>query len=139
VCYFACNWQAFVNTWKNLSILWKEGSSWPSEQVSTKNLYHEFSLVYIICVQGLFDVLCLWVSPDFTHMHTHTLMFAGAKNHRFFMGYLIMLLVMCVFMLYGCVLFWQTVCGISLGKGFWRGKVWFYFFTMKKRVFLFIF
>lgn len=27
VCYFACNWQAFVNTWKNLSILWKEGSS----------------------------------------------------------------------------------------------------------------
>jgi hypothetical protein len=50
-------------------------------------------------------------------------MFAGAKNHRFFMGYLIMLLVMSVFMLYGCVLFWQTVCGISLGKGFWRGKV----------------
>jgi hypothetical protein len=59
MCCFACNWQAFVNTWKNLSILWKEGSSWPSEQVSRKNFYHEFSLVNIICMQGLFDVVCV--------------------------------------------------------------------------------
>jgi hypothetical protein len=53
---------------------------------------------------------------------SHLLMFAGAKNHQFFMGYLIMLLAMCIFMLYGCVLFWQTMCGTSLGKGFWRGE-----------------
>ncbi|MDR1283246.1 MAG: hypothetical protein LBK99_20855, partial [Opitutaceae bacterium] len=38
-----------------------------------------------------------------------------------FIGYLVMLLAMCIFMLYGCVLFWQTMCFTSLAKSFWRG------------------
>jgi hypothetical protein len=50
-------------------------------------------------------------------------MFAGAKNHQLFIKYLIMVLIMCIFMLYGCVLFWQTTCGVSLEEGFWAGEV----------------
>ncbi|CAG2059852.1 unnamed protein product [Timema podura] len=42
-----------------------------------------------------------------------------AKNHRYFMGYLVMLLIMCMFLLYGCMLFWLVMCDTSSSLGFW--------------------
>lgn len=42
----------------------------------------------------------------------------GEKNHRHFIGYLLMLLVMIIFMIYGAVQFWGTACDLSSSSGF---------------------
>ncbi|XP_046394667.1 palmitoyltransferase Hip14 isoform X3 [Ischnura elegans] len=49
-----------------------------------------------------FDHHCPWVGNCI-----------GAKNHVHFMNYLAMLLVMCVFVLYGCTSFWKAECNAS--------------------------
>lgn len=55
----------------------------------------------------------------------------GAKNHRFFIGYLMSLLCMCAFVLYGSVLFWNDSCGISFADGFWLGRAWAWLVTIQ--------
>ena len=45
---------------------------------------------------------------------------AGAKNHKYFIGYLCMLLVMCVLVIHGATVYWNAVCKITpISESFW--------------------
>ena len=47
---------------------------------------------------------------------------AGAGNHRHFVYYLLFLAGMCVFFLYGCGVYYQRACSVSLyDQGLWEG------------------
>lgn len=46
-----------------------------------------------------FDHHCPWINNC-----------VGSENHRFFVGYLVMLVVMCFFILFGTVVFWKKFC-----------------------------
>ncbi|XP_026271983.1 palmitoyltransferase Hip14 isoform X1 [Frankliniella occidentalis] len=47
----------------------------------------------------------------------------GEKNHRHFIGYLIMLLVMIFFMIYGASQYWQKACDIPSSSGFFGSLI----------------
>lgn len=47
----------------------------------------------------------------------------GAKNHRFFIGFLVTLCAMCVWMLYGSAVYYREVCDINVEDGLWAALV----------------
>lgn len=42
---------------------------------------------------------------------------AGSKNHKYFMGFLWMLLTMCCWMLYGGANFYVQACNVNMDEG----------------------
>ena len=47
----------------------------------------------------------------------------GAKNHKFFIGFLVMLVVMCAWMLYAGAFFYTEVCDMNAEDGLWAALV----------------
>lgn len=43
----------------------------------------------------------------------------GAKNHKFFIGFLVMLVTMCIWMLFACAVYYKEVCDIRVEDGLW--------------------
>ncbi|XP_065079483.1 palmitoyltransferase Hip14 isoform X2 [Ochlerotatus camptorhynchus] len=59
-----------------------------------------------------FDHHCPWVGNCI-----------GAKNHKYFMGFLWMLMVMCGWMLYGGANFYVQACNVNMDEGLWNAIV----------------
>jgi len=51
--------------------------------------------------------------------------FSGGKNHRSFIGYLTMLLVMCFFTIYGTIQFYKSACPVDEPGNILDGKLCF--------------
>ena len=47
----------------------------------------------------------------------------GAKNHKFFIGFLVMLIVMCLWVLYGGGIYYIDVCDIKYEDGLWAALI----------------
>lgn len=47
----------------------------------------------------------------------------GAKNHKHFIGFLMMLIVMCVWMLHGGYTYYTEVCDINYEDGLWAALI----------------
>lgn len=47
----------------------------------------------------------------------------GAKNHKFFIGFLVMLCAMCIWMLFAGAVFYRDVCEINVEDGLWAALV----------------
>lgn len=43
----------------------------------------------------------------------------GARNHKFFIGFLVMLIIMCSWMLYGGCFYYTDVCDVNYEDGLW--------------------
>lgn len=53
-----------------------------------------------------------------------SILIAGANNHKYFMGFLACLVLMCSQMLYGSAHFWEDQCRIfAKNDGFWEAIV----------------